>query len=264
MALNTENSDRAADYAAATEAIRTGDVRALSRLLREHPSLASARGAGGRTCLNEVADWPGRWPRRLESAALLIDAGANVNARACDPDDGETTLQWAVSCDDAALTELLLEAGSPVNGLNDSRRPLAQALFYESGEAARVLVRHGATIDLEFASGLGRIDLLPSFFADNGGLLLAAGTHHAPINEPVGPAEDARSELLEQALVYASINAQAEAAGFLIDHGADVAAEPSGFTHQMPMVSWAKHHPEMVEFLIGRGAPHTSPTSAAS
>jgi len=261
MAPNTEQPDQAANYAAATEAIRTGDVRALSRLLREHPQLASARGQDGRTCLNQVGDWPGRWPRRLESAALLIDAGASVNARAGDPDTGETTLQWAVSCYDAALTELLIEAGSPVNGLNDSRRPLAQALFYESGDAAQVLIRHGAAIDLEFAAGLGRLDLLPTFFGDDGSLLPSAGAHHPPVNEPVGPADDAGSELLDQALVYASINAQAEAAGYLIDRGADVNGEPSGFTHRIPMVTWAKHHPDMVAFLVGRGARPTTPAS---
>jgi hypothetical protein len=266
MQHQLDSADLAESFAAATEAIRTGDVRTLSRLLREHPMLAHARGSGGRTCLNQVADWPGRWPRRLESAALLIDAGANVNARAGDPDTGETSLQWAVSCYDAALAELLIEAGSPVNGLNDSRRPLAQALFYESGDAAQVLVRYGAVIDLGFAAGLGRMDLLPAFWGSSQELLPSAGVHHPPANDPVAPGPDAPSELLEQALVYASINGQAQAAGYLIDHGADVNAEPSGFTHRIPMVTWAKHHPDMVEFLTGRGArrPEAAPQDTAS
>lgn len=236
-------------FAAATEAIKTGNVSALSRLLREHPQLPYVRGPGSKTCLNLVSDWPGRWHRRLESAALLIDAGANVNARMGDPATGETTLQGAVSCYDAALTDLLVEAGSPVNGLNDDRRPLAQALFYGADEAAAVLVRHGAKIDLEFAAGLGRLDLLPTFFDAGGNLLPTAGAHHPPVNDPVPPDEKAGPELLDQALAYAVFSGQAEAAEYLISRGANVRAQPSGFTHTISMATWAKHHPDVVRVL---------------
>jgi ankyrin repeat protein len=252
-------TDEALNYVAAHEAIKNGDVRKLSRLLAENPRLVHLRVVRGRTLFNQLADWPGRWPRRLESAAILIAAGADINARTGTGDIEETTLQEAVSCYDSALTELLIEAGASVNGLDDDRRPLAQALFYGAGDAAKVLIEKGAVIDLEFAAGLGRADLIPTFFDSEGALLPAAGSHHPPVDRPVPPADDAPSELLEQALVYAAINGQTETAGQLIDRGADVNAEPSGFTYRMPPVSWGENHPALVEFLVQRGARPPTP-----
>ncbi len=253
-------TDEALNYATAHEAIKDGDVRRLSQLLAESPRLAQLRVVRSRTLFNQLADWPGRWPRRLESAALLIAAGADINARTGTGDIDETTLQEAVSCYDAALTELLIEAGASPDGLNDDRRPLAQALFYEAGDAARVLVAKGAVIDLEFAAGLGRADLVPTFFDSEGALLPTAGTHHPPVNRPVPPAAGATSELIEQALVYAAINGQVETAGQLIDRGADVSGQPSGFTYRLPMVNWGENHPALVELLVQRGASPPEPT----
>ena len=253
------SQDEALNYAAANEAIRKGDVRGLSRLLSENPRLVRIRVVRGRTLFNQLADWPGHWPRRLESAALLIAAGSDINARAGLREDDETTLQEAISCYDNALTELLIEAGAPVDGVDDDRRPMAQALFYEAREAMKLLVERGATIDLEFAAGLGRVDLIPGFFDENGELLPSAGTHHPPVSRLEPPAATAPSELLEQALVYAAITGEVEAAGMLVDRGADVNAEPSGFTHRMPPVTWAENHPEQVEHLVRRGARRPEP-----
>jgi uncharacterized protein len=253
------------NYAAATEAIKSGDVRRLAQLLAENPELLyihpprNIRMIGGRTLFNQLAAWPGRWPRRLESAALLITAGADINFRPVD-EHGETTLQEAVSCYDFSLTELIVEAGASADGLSDDRRPMAEALFYASPITAKVLADHGATIDLEFAAGLGRMDLMPAFFDAGGQLLPSAGTHHPPVTPvPVPPEPGAGNELLEQALVYAAINGQQETAAFLIDHGADVNAEPSGFPHRMPPVDWGEAHPEFVQFLIQRGARPPEP-----
>jgi len=67
----------------------------------------------------------------------MIAAGSDVNYR---PDkDTETTLQEAVSCYDFSLTELLVEAGASPDGVDDDRRPMAEALFYGSPIWAQVL-----------------------------------------------------------------------------------------------------------------------------
>ncbi len=248
------DADLADNHNSAREAIRSGDVAALSGLLRRHPELARVRAEDGRTLLNDVADWPGRWPRRLESAALLIDAGADVNARATDPDTGETPVQWAASCEDAALTELLVEAGSPVDGVDGGVPPLTQALFYRSTAVAEVLVNHGATVDLEFAAGLGLLERLPTFFDADGNLSPNAGVHHSPARTPIPPADDAENELIEQAMVYAAINGQTEVIAQLLERGADVTAQPSGYTHRIPLTNWARNHPDTVAFLVERGA----------
>ena len=144
--------EEALNYAAANDAIRSGDVRKLAQLLAGNPELVHIRVIRNRTLFTQLADWPGRWPRRLESAALLIAAGADINVRAGSGEHDETTLQEAVSCYDAALTELLVEAGASPDGLDDDRRPMAEALFYQSRAAAKVLVDHGATAAAASAS----------------------------------------------------------------------------------------------------------------
>jgi len=73
--------EEALNYVAANEAIRSGDVRKLAQLLAENPELVHIRVIRNRTLFNQLADWPGRWPRRLESAALLIGAAAPKLAR---------------------------------------------------------------------------------------------------------------------------------------------------------------------------------------
>jgi ankyrin repeat protein len=242
-------------FPVAVRAVKTGDVETLTRLLREHPTLANARALRGRTLLLHLCDWPGHYPREAETGQALIRAGADVNARAGDEDAGETALQWAASCDDAVLAELLIDAGTPVDGLNDDRRPLTQAIWYECQQVAETLVRRGAALDLELAAGMGRTDLLPSFFDADGGLLPSAGRHHPPVNAPV-LAEKASSELLEQALVYAVLGGSVECAAYLLDREADSNAQPSGFDGRGTPLHWAasKKGDRMVELLIERGA----------
>src|SRR6266851_715260 len=175
--------------------------------------------------------------------------------RASDPEKGETALQWAASCDDAVLAELLIDAGTPVDGLGDDRRPLTQAIWYECPQVAETLVRKGAALDLELAAGMGRTDLLPSFFDADGGLLPSAGRHHPPVNAPV-LAETPSDERLEQALVYAVLGGSVEAAAYLLDRRADVNAQPSGFDGRGTPLHWAasRRSVRMVALLIERGA----------
>jgi len=242
-------------FPAAVRAVKTGDVERLRRLLGERPELANACSQHGRTLLHHLCDWPGHWPREAETARALFAAGADVNARSGDPEAGETALQWAASSDDAAMAELLLDAGAPVDGLNDDRRPLAQALWYGCEQVAATLVRRGAALDLELAAGLGRTDLLPACFDAGGGLLPSAGRHHPPINGAVVAAEPA-DERLEQALVYAVIGGRVEAAAYLLERGANVNAQPSGFDGRATALHYAAGGkvPGMVELLVGRGA----------
>lgn len=241
---------------AAVAAVHSGDVAALKTLLQQEPALATARSPDGRNLLSHLTDWPGHRPSSVEIAQLLIGAGADINARTIDSAVGETPLQWAVSANDVAVAEALIDAGAPVDGVDDDRRPLAQALFYRQLAAAELLVRRGATIDLEFAAGLGRVDLLQTFFDAVGHLLPTAGWHHPPTNEVILVAEGATSELLEQALVYACICTQVEAAAYLLEHGADVNAQPSGFPVQASPLHWAAGggDVELVELLLARGA----------
>ncbi|MCD1258016.1 ankyrin repeat domain-containing protein [Paenibacillus athensensis] len=224
----TPEAAYAAAFAPAVRAVKEGDVAGLAALLAANPGLARARSAEGRTLLHHLCDYPGRCPRLRDTGRLLLTAGADVDARAIDPQQGETALQWAASNDDTATVELLLDAGASVDGLDDDRRPLAQAIWYGCTAVVQLLLARGASLDLELAAGTGRVDLLPSFFADDGTLLAGAGRHRPPVNGSL-PGEPGQDERLAQALVYAVLGGSVEAAAYLLGRGADVNARPSGF-----------------------------------
>lgn len=253
---DTTNIHALADvFPIAVQAIKSGDVENLMLLLTEHPDLANACSLQGRTLLNHLCDWPGNFPREIESGRVLIDAGADINARAIDPAVGETSLQWAVSSNDVAMAEFLIDSGASVNGLHNDLRPLAQALFYRCIEVAEVLVKRGANMTLEFAAGLGRIDLMQKFFHADGQLIPNASSHTEPINKAIQP-QASKNELLEQALIYAVINDKVECAAYLLDQGADLCAMPSGFHFLGTPLHWAAgcDSTTMVEMLVHRGA----------
>jgi hypothetical protein len=69
---------------AAIDAIHTGDLPALKRLLAENPDLAQVRlgdnepGGMSRTLLHVATDWPGHFPNGAATVAVLIEAGADI------------------------------------------------------------------------------------------------------------------------------------------------------------------------------------------
>ena len=102
----------------AVAAIHAGDVDAMRRLLQEQPGLGTARlGNPSRGCdpgmtrslLHVLTDWPGHYPNGPAMVALLVEAGADVNARFTGPHT-ETPLHWAASSNDVDVLDALLDA----------------------------------------------------------------------------------------------------------------------------------------------------------
>jgi ankyrin repeat protein len=152
---------------AAADAIRSGDVQALKNLLREDPTLATARIDGSRTLLHVATDWPGHFPNGPTVVAILIEHGADVNA----PFVGrhsETPLHWAASCDDIAVLDALLDRGANLEargGVIGGGTPLSDAVAFGQWQAARRLVERGAQTSLWEAAAVGMIDRVEAYFA---------------------------------------------------------------------------------------------------
>jgi FOG: Ankyrin repeat len=190
-------------------AIKSGNLVALRDLLAADPGLATSRLGGaarGRTPLHVVTDWPGFFPNGPQVAQLLIDSGADVNARGGDG-TGETPLHWAGSSDDADVAQVLIDAGADVNAPDGSiGTVLENAVGYGCWNVARLLVERGATVDkVWLAAALGLSQRLEQLLAQ-------------PAN--------AAQELIDQAFWHACAGGQRRAAELLLRRGADLAFTP--------------------------------------
>lgn len=159
--------------AAVVEAIQTGNLPALKRLLAENPGLSQARLGDdepcgmSRTLLHVATEWPGHFPNGAAIVAALVEAGADVNARFTGPHT-ETPLHWAASSNDVAVLDALLDAGADIEATGaviGGGTPLADARAFAQWEAAHRLVERGARTTLNDAATLGLMERLETYFA---------------------------------------------------------------------------------------------------
>ena len=206
-----------------TNAIHTGDVGALIRLLSAHPGLARARivGADGfeRSLVHVATDWPGRFPNVGATLRALASAGADVNARTSphprDPGCLETPLHWAASSNDVVAIETLLDLGADIEATKaifTGGAPLSDAVVFANWEAARRLVERGARPTWWQGAALGMLDVVTTRWHD----------------EPL-PTRDE----ITRAFWHACRGAQQATAAYLLERGAD----PNwiGWDHKTPL-----------------------------
>ncbi|HEX7677644.1 MAG TPA: ankyrin repeat domain-containing protein, partial [Thermoanaerobaculia bacterium] len=160
-----------AQFEQAADAIVSGDIAAIRRLLDERPELIRRRSSRDhRSTLlhyvsaNGIEDFRQQTPPNIvEITRLLLDAGAEVNAES-DAYGGHsmtlgltaTSVHPETAGVQIALMELLLARGAMIErvpgqaarGCLANGRPLA----------ARFLAEHGAYLDFANAAGVGRID----------------------------------------------------------------------------------------------------------
>jgi len=225
---------------AVTEAIQTGDLASLRRLLREHPELASARlgdpGDGGesRTLLHIATDWPGHFPNGAAVVAALVEAGADVDARFVGP-HAETPLHWAASSDDVEVLDALVDAGADLEApgaVLGGGTPLADAVGFGQWRAARRLLEHGARTTLWQAAALGLLDRVKEQFAGA---------------DPPTPEE------VTDAFWQACHGGQRQTAEYLLDRGAD--RNWVGWDDRTPLdIAEAQGADEVVRWLRSKGA----------
>ncbi len=239
-------------FEAAADAIITGDSATLEELLREDPDLVRARSTRKhRSTLlhyvsaNGVEDVRQKTPHNIvEIATLLLDAGADVNAESDAYGGRSTTLMLtATSCHpenagvQLPLLDLLIDRGAIIDWPEGSSTVNA-CLHNGRGQAAEYLANRGARLDLEGAAGVGRLDLVQSFFQEDGA-----------VKPP------ATAQQMQYGFSWACEFGRTSVVDFLLQRGLTVDAKlpPNGQTG----LHWAAYggHLETVNLLLQRGAP---------
>jgi uncharacterized protein len=195
--------------AALVEAIRTGNVESLLRLLAGDPGLATARirdeKGASRTPLHIATDWPGYLPNGAAVVTALVSAGGDPNAPMLGSRHSETPLHWAASCDDVEVADALIMGGADIEVCGASiagGTPLDNAVGYGCWQVARLLVERGAKVEkLWHAAALGIMSRIEVYFAQ--------------------PTPSARDEVNE-AFWQACHGGQRRAAEYLLARGADL------------------------------------------
>jgi hypothetical protein len=164
----------------AVEAIVSGDLAALEHLLSSDPNLVRVRSTREHhaTLLhyvgaNGIEGYRQKTPKSIvQIARLLLKAGTEVNATAHVYGGEATALELVATSihpEQAGLQQdlmrLLLEHGASFDAM------LVNACLANGrGAAAEFLAQHGAQLDLDSAAGLGRLDVVSSFYNEKGNL----------------------------------------------------------------------------------------------
>jgi ankyrin repeat protein len=245
-----QSGDRREPLVEAFEAIERGDAATVAALVQHHPDLLDAQGTGGSSLLNLAVS-----TKQTTVCRLLLDLGSDVDLATT---RGVTPLHEAAYSNQAELIEMLLDAGaSPqMNAYGDGGTPLVMALFWGHNEAREALARRAIAPDnLRVAAGLGRLDLVKSFFAADGSLRAEAFSHRNFYRPNAGwpiwrPADD-RQEVLDEAFTYAARNGRLGVLDFLLAVGANIDGDP----YRGTALIWAawKGRANVIRWLVDQG-----------
>ena len=280
------------EFESAVESVVKGDLASLQAALRRNPDLVRARST--RICpfdpprhratllhyvaANGVEGYRQKTPpNAVEIARALLEAGAEPDAFADMYGARCTTLSMLVSSShpakaglQAPLTGLLLDFGAKVDGAAPEETwgsPIRTALVFGMTDAAEVLAKRGARIDLPAAAGLGRFKdaarMLPSASPEDrhSALVLAAQLGHAEVvrllleagedpNRFNPPGGHAHSTPLHQAALAGHL----DVVRTLVEHGARLDIRDTLW--QGTPLGWAEHggKTEVAAYLRSLGA----------
>jgi ankyrin repeat protein len=245
-----------AQFERAVEAIVTGDAVTLEQLLRRNPDLIDARSTRRHHSAllhyvgaNGVENFRQRTPHNaVQIAEILLKAGADVNAVADMYGGGCRTLGLVATSIHPqaagllhALIDVLLAHGARFDAGGSGYGPalVNGCLANGRGEAAEFLASRGAPLDLEGAAGVGRLDIVKSFFQTDGRLKTTATMAQ-----------------MKDGFTWACEYGRTEIVEFLLDHGMEV-GEVLPRPHGQTGLHWAAHggHLDTVKALLKRRAP---------
>ncbi len=245
QALTRQNSS-VSRFESAVDAVVTGDAPKLEQLLGKDPELVRERSTflHHATLLhyvgaNGVENYRQKTPKNaVRIAEMLLDAGADINALA-DIYGGSDTLGLAATSVwpflagvQDALIDLLLKSGANLH----NEKIVNACLANGRGQAAEHLAKRGAPLDLEGASGVGRLDLVKTFF-NHDRSLKATATHRQ----------------MECGFVWACQYGRTNVVEFLLGRGLKVDVMP----HEITGLHWAAYtaRVDIVKLLLKRKAP---------
>lgn len=219
----TEKSSPIARFEAAADAIVKGDIKKLQRLLRDDRSLIQARSMREHRAMllhyvsaNGVEGYRQKTPKNIVAVTeVLLEAGAEVDAEADVYGGGATTLglvATSIHPDRAGvqnpLMQILLDHGAQIDhetaGGNEENSVIA-ALDNGRPAAAAYLADRGARLNLLSAAGVGRLDVVKSYFNED-------GTRKAKTSQ----------KQVQRAFLYACTWGQSNVVEFLLDKGVDL------------------------------------------
>ena len=247
-----EKGSAIARFEAAADAIITGNIKTLKRLLREDPRLVHARSTREHAATllhyvsaNGVEGYRQKTPANIvEITELLLKTGAKIDAEADVYGGGSTTLGLVATSVHPfragvqnPLLQLLLDYGAEIDhktGAGNRQSSVLGALANGRPEAASYLAERGARLNLDAAAGVGRLDVVKSFFKHR-------------------KAKPAKKQL-QSAFQYACAGGRKDVVEFLLNNGVDLA--DGGGDGQTPL-HWAAifGQLEMVRLLLKYNPP---------
>lgn len=239
-----------AQFETAVDAIVNGDLKRLDKLLTKKPRLVKERSTREHhstllhyVSANGVEDFRQKTPKNIiEITKRLLEAGADVNAESEAYGGRSTTLGLTATSwhpEDAGvqlpLMDLLIAHGAIIDD-PDSGSAVNGCLHNGRGEAAEFFASRGAHLDLEGAAGVGRLDIVKSFFTKNGRLK-----------------SPATRKQMTDGFAWACQFGRAHVVEFLLDHGvrANEELKHHGGTG-LHWAAWGGHH-DLVQLLLERG-----------
>jgi len=251
----TQKNSAIARFEAAADAIVKGDSKTLKRLLHDDPQLIHARSTRehGATLLhyvsaNGVEGYRQKTPANIvEITELLLKTGAEVDAEADVYGGGSTTLGLVATSVHPyragvqnQLMQVLLDQGAEIDhktGAGNRQSSVLGALANGRGEAATYLAERGARLNLLAAAGVGRLDVVKSFF-----------------NEDGSPKRTTTRKQVQSAFNYACGWGRTNVVEFLLERDVDLA--DGGGDGQTPLHSAAIcGQLEMIKLLLKYGPP---------
>lgn len=255
LAALTQTTSAISAFESAADAIINGDIATLKRLLREHPQLIRARSTREHKATllhyvsaNGVEGYRQKTPKNIVTVAeVLLNAGSEIDAEADVYGGGATTLGLVATSIHPLhagvqnpLIQLLLDHGAEIDhqtsGGNQQCAVLA-SLANGCSEAAEYLAERGARLNLEAAAGLGRLDVVKSFF-DQGGRLKGRTT----------------KKQVQSAFLNACGWGRNNVVKFLLDKGVDLKGHSGD---GQTALHWAAigGHPETIKLLLKSNPP---------